>query len=546
MTTPKPDPKPPVPQPAPAQPEPPKPVQFVAQRVCFDPVSFFTPEFPRCNFQDPRKARDLIGPYTVHAEFYDAQFQKVRTADKLGRYGAVVEIRHGAGRPSRRFVTLCRVKATHGSLAKTAGIDAHILADHADEMKHLSDRVDEINSLPGGAGAADKDSLEAVLLAGLHDLTLLGGASKPLPAESLSRMDRQWWVDFKRRYYGLDKVYRNQFLCPTPLMGKPAAVVHEGTLADAGMKPDAVKTIDAACESWVKDRGFGFNMCVVRHGVIVLNRGYGTKAYGPEKDDPYTPTTRGPLASTTKCLSSILLAEMADQGLIGLDDPVDKYVPVLRGIPVKRPLTIRDLYLHVGGFSGHWGDLMPDLEERVADLYPSLEVGVRHEYQGVGYALGGKIMEMITGESIPRMYRKHLFDPLGCADTDAEFTYAASMSTPLDLARIGQMMLNGGSYGDKKFFSPRTQEKMMPIPGKDRFDPPDKTVRWGIGIKQFDIDGLSERAYGHPGASGSFLVVDPNYDLVVAHTRYDEGDRFVVFLQKKSLIFKAILNSMEP
>jgi CubicO group peptidase (beta-lactamase class C family) len=216
------------------------------------------------------------------------------------------------------------------------------------------------------------------------------------------------------------------------------------------------------------------------------------------------------------------------------------------GVPVKRPLTIRDLYLHVAGFSGHWGDPLPDLEERVADLYPSLEVGVKHEYQGVGYALGGKIMEMISGESIPRMYRKHLFDPLGCADTDAELTYAGSMSTPLDLARIGQMLLNGGSYGDKKFFSPRTLEKLMPIPGKDRWDPPDKTVRWGIGIKQFDIDGLSERAFGHPGATGSFFVVDPTYDLVVAHTRFDEGDRFKVFLEKKSLIFKAILNSMEP
>src|SRR6185312_5353520 len=98
--------------------------------------------------------------------------------------------------------------------------------------------------------------------------------------------------------------------------------------------------------------------------------------------------------------------------------------------------------------------------------------------------------------------------------TRADFSAYGSWGTPIELARIGQMALNGGSYGDRRFFGPETFEQMLPVPGKDRIGD-DKTVRWGLGIKQLDLDGLSGKAFGHPGASGSFLLIDPARDLVI-------------------------------
>jgi CubicO group peptidase (beta-lactamase class C family) len=306
------------------------------------------------------------------------------------------------------------------------------------------------------------------------------------------------------------------------------------------MRPDARTAIDAVCAAWLKENGVGFGLCVIHRGIIVVNQGY-----GEWQGKPVTAATPAVLASTTKFLNAILLLEMIDQGLIRLDDPVDKYIPALRGIPVKRPMTIRDLYLHTCGLSGHEGDTWPDLEEVVADLYPALEVGVRHEYQGMGLALASKLMELMSGEALPYLYQKHLFRPLGCEQTRADFSAYGSTSIPLDLACIGQMMLNGGSYGERYFFSPQTLAQMMPVPGRDRLGP-DKAVRWGVGIKEFDNQALSVRAFGHSGATGSFLTIDPEHELVIAHTRMSEGPSYAAFLKQKARLIAAIVATIDP
>ncbi len=179
-------------------------------------------------------------------------------------------------------------------------------------------------------------------------------------------------------------------------------------------------------------------------------------------------------------------------------------------------------------------------------MYPGMEVAVNHRYGGVGLAMGGKIMENISGESLPNLYMKHLIQPLGLAITAADGTSGGAVGTAMDFARIGQMMLNGGAYGNKRYLRPETIQKMQPIPGHDRWDPPGNEIRWGIGIKQFDSDNLSDQAYGHPGASGTCLVVDPKYDLVISMTRYDEGSVFKDFLIRKGKVYKAILDHIEP
>jgi CubicO group peptidase (beta-lactamase class C family) len=317
-------------------------------------------------------------------------------------------------------------------------------------------------------------------------------------------------------------------------------VVHEGTLAEAGMKADAAATIDAACESWVKENGNGFSLCVVRRGVVVLNKGY-----GQYQGKPVTAETPGVLASTTKFLAAILMLEMVDQGIVRLDDPVEKHILALRGVKVRRSMTIRDLYLHTCGFTTHTGDTWPDLEEIVADMYPGLEVGVRHHYQGTGHALGSKLMEMVSGEALPYLYQNHLFAPLGCRHTQADLSSFGSKSIPLELGRIGQMMLNGGSYGDKQFFGPATLQQMLPVAGKDRIGP-EPEFRWGMGIKQMDDDSLSPRAFGHSGGSGSFLIIDPAHDLVIAHTRLTEGRSYKDFLKQRSRVIGAIVSAIAP
>lgn len=99
-----------------------------------------------------------------------------------------------------------------------------------------------------------------------------------------------------------------------------------GTLAEAGMKPDAAEKIDAALREWAADTDQAFAVCGVRHGVIVLHRAYGTR-----EGKPMTVDMKSWMASVTKTMSASLMMMLVDQGILDLDDPVEKYVPALRG-----------------------------------------------------------------------------------------------------------------------------------------------------------------------------------------------------------------------
>jgi len=201
-------------------------------------------------------------------------------------------------------------------------------------------------------------------------------------------------------------------------------------------------------------------------------------------------------------------------------------------ISVKYPLTIRHLYTHTGGlglglqparkFVDHWGDERNDLEEIVAGYYPYLDVGARHTYNGAGHALGGKIIESVSGEALPQYFKRHLWEPLGCEHTSAMDGSAYTMSTPRDIAVFAQMLLNRGAYGSLRFFSEATFEKMLPV----KLAPYvhfDTNLEWGIGPVWTPEPGLSKRTFGHGAASAAALRIDPDNDLIIVMTRNTAG-----------------------
>lgn len=248
-----------------------------------------------------------------------------------------------------------------------------MLLQHAEEL--VPAKVDRLGGTPLS------EATEAVQAAGLYELSALKAAGKEMPGDSLRSLDRQWWVTFKRRYYGYDRLFPGTFRCPVEFKGKAAVMVHEGGLSEAGFKNTALAAIDRAAAAWVKEVGIGFNLCVVRHGVIVVNKGYGTRGVGPHMMETYSADTTGPLASTTKFLSSVLLAEFVDQGLVDFDRPAANYIRALKGPAPPVVPTLRDMYIHIAGLSGHWGDMLPDMEERLADLYRQLEFLAAHQAQ---------------------------------------------------------------------------------------------------------------------------------------------------------------------
>lgn len=231
-----------------------------------------------------------------------------------------------------------------------------------------------------------------------------------------------------------------------------------------------------------------------------------------------TVTTPSWMASVTKPMSAFLVLMLVDRGLVALDDPVTRFVPALRDVRVEKPLLIRHLHTHTNGLdrfpSGD--DTLNDLEYRIADAYPAVRVGAAWAYNGGGYALGGKVIENVTGEAVPLAYKRHLLDPLGCTGTEVNGTHADAFSVPLDMARFGQMLLNRGAYGRYRFVSPETFDLMLPRRLTAELGPDAQKV-FGFGL-----DG-QPRKFGHGAASAATFHVDVDRRLVVVMTRNKMG-----------------------
>jgi len=480
----------------------------------------FSGELPEVRFERPLWIEALIGPYQIKTTYYDSEYNVVTGAQKPGRYAAVAEIVTESGQTYRRFLTLYCLPAPLGWSARVLdaplafgpalGVDAQAVAAHP------SAAVDLVNGQL--RESFNRSTGMAVLLAGLSQSTPAGQVDDFYARPE--QLDRQWWVGLKRKLYGWDKQFAEPFVCPRPIEGDPAPTIREGTLQQAGMNPDAADKIDAMLTEWAADTDEPFAVCVVRHGVIVLH-----KAYGTRDGKPMTVTTRSWMASLTKMVSGTLMMMLVDRGLIDLDDRADKYLPPLRGREGNKPLTVRHLYTHTNGMAWHWGSDVNDMEERIASLLPFYEVGKRYAYNGTGMELACKILEGVSGESLPNFYRNHLLGPLGCEHTHVGNASSDAASVPLDMARIGQMLLNKGAYGNMRFISPQTFEKMLP----ERLTKvlgPDTDQVYGMGTRFFEDEGLGKGTFAHGAASAAIMRIDPENDLVVVMTRNAAGKNF--------------------
>ncbi|MHB1002150.1 MAG: serine hydrolase [Armatimonadota bacterium] len=521
--------------------------EFNNCKLRFTPCVFSGTEFPQCSFEQSMLAENIIGPYTIKSTFYDANYNEVKTADNPGRYGAVVEVTpENGGKTIRRFFTLYRQPAPIEWWNKTVeasmkfpdelGIDPAVAEENSSAIADMLKW--------NFADSFFRDPNMAKVMAGLYESKPIG---KPQTNFDPFIADRQWWVSLKRKFYGTDKIYPNPIVAPTLISGKPAPVLHEGSLQEAGMKPDTVEILDKLLEEWAANSDEGFATLIARHGVIVLH-----KAYGMRGGKPMTVDTKSWMASNTKTMSANLMWMLVDQGLVDLDDPVDKFLPAFKGINVKKPMTIRHLYTHTWGLDNgdHWGDDMNDLEEIIAGYYPHLKIAEAQVYNGVGYAVGGKIIETISGESIPAFYKKHLLDPLGCANTDVTDTCGGSSSVPMDMGKIAQLMLNKGTYGNLRFYSEDTFNKMLPDKLSKILQKPDGITMfadgmWGVGLMSYENEGLGKGTFGHGAASGATLRIDPVNDLVVVMTRDNVGKDSGVYSKYHDLFIKAVIAGID-
>lgn len=159
-----------------------------------------------------------------------------------------------------------------------------------------------------------------------------------------------------------------------------------------------------------------------------------------DAQDPPDGGTVFEIGSITKVFTGLLLADLAEEGIVGLDAPLASYLPASVRVPAfgDRPLTLGDLASHAGGLRRDpKGTLRRWLGDRrnpyaalsVAELYAGLartrlrrRPGERVKYSNLGAGLLGDALARAAGQSYEELVRERICVPLGMRDTVVTLT----------------------------------------------------------------------------------------------------------------------------
>ncbi len=132
------------------------------------------------------------------------------------------------------------------------------------------------------------------------------------------------------------------------------------------------------------------------------------------------------VASISKTFTGTATMRLVEQGKLDLDAPLHTYLPDLKlsDPEATEKATLRHIFTHHGGWVGdYFGDFGRGddaLTKNVADLVNVPQItplGYTYSYNNAGYAIAGRIIEVITGKSFEEAVKELVLDPLGLAHT---------------------------------------------------------------------------------------------------------------------------------
>jgi D-alanyl-D-alanine carboxypeptidase len=162
------------------------------------------------------------------------------------------------------------------------------------------------------------------------------------------------------------------------------------------------------------------------------------------------------IASVTKTFVSTVVLQLVGEGKLGLDDPVERWLPGV--VPNGAQITLRELLSHTSGLFNYtddqaWVNAMLDNPGRVwspNDLLlisfahpPLFAPGANWSYSNTGYIVLGLVIERVTGEPVDQVLRERIFEPLGLRQT----SWPTGIALPDPFAH-GYLSLFGASLLD--------------------------------------------------------------------------------------------------
>jgi CubicO group peptidase (beta-lactamase class C family) len=192
----------------------------------------------------------------------------------------------------------------------------------------------------------------------------------------------------------------------------------------------------------------GASVALIRNGEVSLVTSYGLA--DRERNVPATPSTMFNVGSISKTLTAWGVMRLVEQGRIGLDDPVERYLRRWH-LPASAfepdGVTIRRLLSHTAGLSTpsvreyRPGERVPSLVESLSDSADGVRqmapAGAGYRYSGGGYEILQLLIEEVSGRPFAQYMRTEVLLPLGMRSSTFDTLGLASRSTatPYDSGR---------------------------------------------------------------------------------------------------------------
>ncbi len=388
-----------------------------------------------------------------------------------------------------------------------------------------------------------------------------------------------------------------------------APAIARATPEEVGLSRATLDGIGPAMQELV-DRGRtgGVMTLVARTGKLVHWEAHGWRVLG---EDPLEPTDIFRIYSMTKPVTSVAVMMLVENGELSLDDPVATFIPAFAGVevyvspderrPPSRSITIRDLLTHTSGLTyGQFGDTPVDsiyrregigVQGTVGDLEQTVDAiagaplladpGSRWNYS-VSTDVLGRVVEIVSGETLDAYFRDEIFEPLGMVDTgfhvpadkldrfvavygpgqdglrmidsprDGPFTRppvwlsggGGLTSTAMDYLRFSQMLLNGGELDGVRLLEPETVRAMRTNQLPDALMPitffPDNGFGLGFAVSV----GANPGVYWWLGVANTYFWIDPTEDIVAfAWTQYMPVGGQPIDRMLRQIVYQAIVGS---
>ena len=230
--------------------------------------------------------------------------------------------------------------------------------------------------------------------------------------------------------------------CPASGSELPTAKPEE-----VGVSSEKVEELSTFMQSLVDDGKIAGGVTMMaRHGKVIHLKAVGMADW--EAKRPMTTDAVFRIASMTKPITSVAIMMLWEQGKLGLDDPVSKYIPEFKNTevlvkavpletePAKREITIRHLLTHMSGL-GYPGTekigpmyvengipcgcvtspvTLEESMKKLARMPLLFHPGEKWEY-GMSTDVLGRVVEVVSEMPLDRFFEDRIFKPLGMNDS---------------------------------------------------------------------------------------------------------------------------------